>query len=91
LIEVRIPHRLARAEAQSRLQALAQRRSVVLTTAPDGLSGTIEKTVPFIGSAKASYEVAADALLVRVLEAPAFLSEATLRRMLEDELGRAFA
>ena len=91
MIEVRIPHRLARAEAQSRLEALAQRRSVVLTTASDGLSGTIEKTVPFIVSAKASYEVAADALLVRVLEAPAFLSEATLRRMLEDELGRAFA
>jgi hypothetical protein len=91
LIEVRIPHQLARAEAKTRFEALAQRRNVVITSAGDGFSGTIEKTVPFIGSAKASYEIAADALLVRVLEAPAFLGEATLRRMLEDELGRAFA
>jgi hypothetical protein len=91
LIEVRIPHHLSRAEAKARFDALAQRRSIVNAAAADGFSGTIEKTVPFIGSAKASYEITADALIVRVLEAPAFLSEATLRRMLEDELGRAFA
>ena len=91
MIEVRIPHHLARAEAKARFDALAQKKSVVSSTAADGFSGTIEKTVPFIGSAKANYEIEADALIVRVLEAPAFLSEATLRRMLTDELGRAFA
>ena len=91
MIDVRVPHQLTRVEAKARFEELARKKSIAIASAPDGFSGTIEKSVPFIGSAKASYEIAADALLVRVIEAPAFLSEATLRRMLEDELGSAFA
>jgi hypothetical protein len=91
VIEVRIPHSLSRDDANKRFESLAHKKGIAIEVARDGFHGTISKTVPFLGSAKAEYEVESGAVTVRVLEAPAFVSEATMRRMLEDELGRVLA
>ncbi len=91
MLEVRIPHSLSREDASKRFESLAHKKGIAIEVARDGYHGTISKSVPFIGSAKAEYDIESDAVTVRVLEAPAFLGEATMRRMLEDELGRVLA
>ena len=91
MIVVRIVHKLSREDARRRLEALAQREGIELDLDPGGFSGTVQKKVPLVGKARAGFVIEEVVLVVRVLEAPKFLSEATLRRTLEDELGRAFA
>lgn len=89
--EVRVTHKLGRDGAKQRLASLAQHHGIALRFAPDGYSGELEKSVAFIGKARATFAVEHDALAVRVIEAPAFLSEETVRRKLEEELSRVLA
>jgi hypothetical protein len=91
VIEVRIAHALGRDGAKQRLEALARSKSVDLALDGDGYGGTVEKALPFLGKASARVAIEERAIVVTVLEVPRFLSEATLRRGLEDELGRALA
>lgn len=88
---VRVAHSLGRDGAKQRLDKLAQHHGIALEFAADGYSGELEKSVAFIGKARATFIVEQDALTVHVVEAPTFLSEETVRRKLEEELSRVLA
>lgn len=90
-MELRVPHALSAPELARRLLAAAQTHDIDVKPAADGRSGVIAKDAGFLGKVRASYAIEPDALVVQVSEAPAFLSEASLRRMLEDELGKLVA
>jgi hypothetical protein len=90
-MQVRVAHSLGAAEARSRVEAAARRHGVALAAGADGMSGTLEKSAAFVGKVRASYRIEPDALEVRVLERPMLLPEATVRRMLEEELARLLA
>ena len=61
------------------------------TSTTTSKSGTLEKSVGFLGSVRGRYRVAEDAILIAVTEAPPFVPDETLRRLLQDELGRELA
>jgi len=90
-MEVRISHSLPTAELARRIQHAATRHDVEFTPGPDGLRGTLAKNAGFLGSVRADYGIETNALVVTVRDRPAFLPEATLRRMLEEELGKLVA
>jgi hypothetical protein len=85
---LRIEHELGRDGARERIAGLAKKHSVQLETA-DGLQGHLSKTLPFVGRVRARFAIEERLLEVEILEAPAFPSAETLRRMVEDELKRA--
>ena len=86
-VEVRIRHDLGVAAAHERLRTVARRHDVQLD-ASDDANGTLEKTVGFLGRVRARYRVAEDTIVIAVTDAPPFVPAQTLRRLLEDELGR---
>jgi hypothetical protein len=86
--EVRVAHGLPREVARERFAALARRNGVAIEPA-DGLRGTLERTLPFVGKLRGEFEVGEGEVVVRVLEAPAFPSAETVRRMVADELRKA--
>ena len=90
-MEIRVRHALSAPELERRLLAAAQTHDIEVTPAADGKSGVIVKDASFLGSVRASYTLEADALIVQVNEWPKFLSEAALRSMLENELGKLVA
>jgi len=86
-MEVRIGHALEPAEVRRRLEQLAGRHGVTLSYAGD-LSGEIIKKT-FVGTVRARYRIEDVHLRVELMQRPAGIPEGTLRRLLEDELGRA--
>ena len=89
-VEIRIPHRLGPEEAAARIVALAGDHDVGLAPDPDGRSGTIEKTTP-LGAVRGTYAVEGDEVVVTIEKKPAFLPEATVRRVLEENLRAALS
>ncbi|MCZ6596434.1 MAG: hypothetical protein O7B99_02225 [Planctomycetota bacterium] len=89
-VEIRIPHRLALEEAAARIVALAGDHDVGLVPDPDGRGGSIEKATP-VGAVHGRYVVEGDAVVVTIEKKPAFLPEATVRRVLEENLRAALA
>jgi hypothetical protein len=85
-MEIRVPHQLAPEELARRIAAAADRHELEFVPDASGASGTLAKDAGFLGTVRARYSLEKDALLVVVSERPAFLPEATLRRMVEDEL-----
>jgi hypothetical protein len=90
-VKLSVEHGLDLDEARRRLAQAAERHDLEFVAAPDGMSGTLAKSAPFLGRVRASYRLGAKALDVEVLERPSLLPEATLRRMIEDELRRVLA
>lgn len=89
-VEVRIPHGLGVEAAHERLVEVARKHEVRLA-AEDGSSGTLEKRVGFLGSVRGRYRVEAEVIEIAVTESPPFVPAETLRRLLQDELGRELA
>jgi hypothetical protein len=87
---VRIPHQLGREGARQRLDALVARHGIALQST-DGYRGTLEKALPLVGVARAEFEIEETALVVRIVQAPAFPSIETIRRKVAEELGRILA
>jgi hypothetical protein len=83
--EVRVEHALPLEVARERFAELARRNGVAVVSA-DGLRGTLERALPFVGKLRGEFEVGGREVVVRVLEAPAFPSAETVRRMVADEL-----
>lgn len=90
-MEIRVPHTLSSQELARRIAAAADRHEVEFTPNADGKGGVLSKDAGFLGTVRAQYSIEAQALVVLVSEKPAFLPEATLRRMLEDELKKLVA
>ena len=86
-MEIRVEHTLELVEVQRRLARVAEQNGIAIEPV-DERSGRLQKNVTLVGAVRASYTIAADHLHVDVTEYPAML-EATLRRMLADELKRA--
>ena len=84
-MELRLPQSLGPQEMTRRLLAAAALHELEIAPAADGASGVITKNAGFLGSVRALYAIESDVLIVRVTERPEFLSESTLRRMLENE------
>jgi hypothetical protein len=85
--EIRVAHRLGREGARERLQALAARHGIAVESA-DGFRGTLQKSLPLVGAVRAEFEVLDQALVVRIVQAPAFPSIETIRRKVSEELGK---
>ena len=90
-MEVRVPHTLSSEEVARRITAAADKHDVEFTPDATGLRGTLAKDAGFLGAVRANYAIEKHALVVVVDQRPAFLPEATLRRMLEDELNALVA
>jgi hypothetical protein len=90
-MEVRVRHGLSVPELVQRIRAAADRHDVEFTPGADETRGTLGKNAGFLGEVRAEYAIEPDALVVTVTKRPAFLPEGTLRRMLEDELGKLVA
>jgi len=88
-MDIHIGHDLEPGEVQRRLERLAGDHGIVLSPAPDGLSGELQKKVMLVGAVRARYQIATAHLQLEVTKRPAGLPEGTLRRLLEDELARA--
>lgn len=88
MTEIQIAHSLAPDEVESRMRALAQRHDIEMSVTVPGARGHLSKKVAFLGSVEARYEIRPAAVVVNVSKAPGAL-QGTLRRTLEDELGRA--
>jgi hypothetical protein len=86
-----VPHGLGLDEARRRVAKAATEHDLELEPSADGLNGTLTKSAPFLGRVHAQYTLTATALELELLERPALLPEGTLRRMIEDELGRVLA
>ncbi len=86
-----IVHRLGLQGACERLEQLARKHDVRLLAEAGGQSGTLEKSIGFLGRVRARYTVAEAHIAIEVLEAPALVPAQTVRRLLEEELGRAFS
>lgn len=89
--EIVVPHALGSAAAIARLGAALRKRSIVVESGDGGANGTLSKQLPFVGSIRAEFSVRDDAVVVRVVEAPAFPTADTIRRMVEDELRHVLA
>jgi len=90
-MEVRVSHTLSPEEMTGRIANAARHHDVEFTPDANGTGGTLAKDAGFLGSVRAQYSLEAGVLVVRVSERPAFLPEATLRRMLETELEKLVA
>jgi hypothetical protein len=90
-MEIRVAHALAREELARRIRAAAERHDVEVSPGADEHSGTLAKDAGFLGSVRAEYSIETLALVVVVRDRPAFLPEATLRRVLEAELAKLVA
>jgi len=90
-MKLNLPHALAPAEAARRLAEAARELDVTLTPEADGLGGELERSAPLIGSVRARYRVLEAEVEIEVTRRPGLLPEGTLRRMLEEELGRRLA
>jgi hypothetical protein len=88
--EVRIEHRLAPAEVERRVAALAARQGVVHAPEPGGGRGTLAKDTPF-GRVEARYRVEPGALICVVTTRPPFLPEEMVRRALLERLASELA
>ena len=88
--EIEIPHALEPAEVERRLSALAGQHDIEMAVEAPAGSGRLTKKVPFMGGVEASYEIRAEALVVRVAKAPGAL-QGTLRATLQAELAKALA
>jgi len=89
-LELRIEHRHDPEAVERRLLEVARARGASVRERGDG-SGELERKVGFLGRVRATYLVAATHVEFVVLEAPPLVGEATLRGMLEDEIGRELA
>jgi hypothetical protein len=90
MTSIRVEHKLGKAAALQRFQQLLQQRGIAVTSTGEN-RGTLEKNVPFAGRVRATFEVLDDAVSVEIVEAPAFPSADTIRRMVSDELQRVLA
>lgn len=86
MIEIKVGHALGVEAASARLAAAWKKHGVQVESADGGRSGKLTKPLPFVGAARADFAVRADAVEVRVTQAPAFPGADTIRRMIEDEL-----
>jgi hypothetical protein len=87
-MEIHVAHQLGGEEVRARIEAAAREHDVSIEPAGDGVSGVLEKAAPFVGKVRARYEIRAAELTLEVIDRPKLLPEATLRRMLEQELAR---
>ncbi len=90
-MEVRVRHTLSTQELARRIRASAQRHDVEFTPGADEMRGVLAKSAGFLGTVRAEYAIEPDILVVNVTERPSLLPEGTLRRMIEDELGKLVA
>ncbi len=90
-MEVRVAHKLSALEIVRRIRVAAERHDVEFTPGADETRGVLSKNAGFLGTVRAEYAIEADALVVNVRDKPAFIPEGTLRRMLEEELGKLVA
>jgi hypothetical protein len=91
VIDLTFTHSLPPQEVARRIQRTCVRHDIAHAGAEDGLSGELSKKVAMLGSVRASYRVDPGTLRVQVLEAPPLMPEATLRRLLSEELESALA
>jgi len=87
-MEIRVAHELEVEQVRGRIESAAREHEVSIEPAADGASGVLEKAAPFLGKVRARYAIRAGELALEVIERPRLLPEATLRRMLEQELAR---
>jgi len=88
LMDLRIAHQLGVEEVKRRIESAAREHDVSIEPAADGVSGVLEKAAPFLGKVRARYEIREGELALELIDRPKLLPEATLRRMLEQELAR---
>lgn len=91
-MEIRVPHQLTPEAVAERVRGASRRHGLAV---PEGsaalpLSGEVEKETP-LGTVRAHWRAEPDALIVTVLEKPAFLPDGTVRHALEDGLREALA
>ncbi len=86
-----VTHRLGIQAARERLEQLARKHDVRLGVEPDGCSGTLEKRVGFLGTVRARYRVGETRVEFELVEVPALVPVQSARRLLEEELARAFS
>lgn len=88
-MELRIPHGLTPAEAARRVRGAAQRFDLRVpegsADAPDALEGELEKATA-LGVVRARWRSEAGALVVAVVDKPAFLPADMVQRKLQEGL-----
>jgi len=87
---IEVPHALSLEQALERLRALAREHDVALAPGADASSGTLQKSVGFLGSVRGRYRIESARVEIVIESAPALVGEATLRRLLGDALQQAF-
>lgn len=89
MTEVRVEHALEPAEVLARLEGLARSEDVTITTSGAN-RGSLTKATAF-GQVGGEYEIEPAALVVRVVNRPAFLPEGMVQRLLEENLRQLLA
>ena len=87
-IEVR--HALPLEEALARLRALAHEHDVALEAEEGGRSGSIEKSMGWLGKVRGRFRIETERVEVAIESAPTMVGEATVRRFLAEALEQAF-
>jgi hypothetical protein len=89
--DIRVEHKLGLQGAVERFQDLARRHDLKLHSSDGGHSGTLEKKLPFVGSAQGRFLVTDTAVEITIDSAPSFPGPETIRRMVSEELAKALA
>lgn len=85
-----VQHAFTAQEALERLHELARRHDVELTPGADASTGTLVKSVGFLGSVQGRYRIESTRVEIVIESAPAVVGASTLRRMLAEALEEAF-
>lgn len=91
-MEIRITHTLEPDAAAARLAELARDNDIELELDDDagGRAGRLAKSTPF-GAVSGRFRMEPGEVVITIEKRPAFLPEATVRRLLEENLGDALA